>query len=161
VGYCLWSGDSRRIPPRVIDPAYISAYPSHFAHNPVGPMPYPGNGPAGPYVHRPNVSLANDMYCTPKSSLSVTCYRLPHRSLNRARNSTQPCTLFPRTLMTLSRCRIALNSGLYSTSGASGNNRSLILDFGVHVGALGLCTYGMLPTPCRSAVQCALSRRNR
>jgi len=45
-------------PPRIIDPAYAPAYPPHFTHNPAGPMPYLGNEPTGPYVHRPNMPPA-------------------------------------------------------------------------------------------------------
>jgi len=45
-------------PPRIIDPPYAPAYPPHFAHNPAGPMPYLGNEPTGPYVHRPNMPPA-------------------------------------------------------------------------------------------------------
>jgi hypothetical protein len=53
-------------PPRAIDPGYMHhmMYALNFAHNPMGPMPYMGNGPTGTLANTngPGLQLANNPY---------------------------------------------------------------------------------------------------
>jgi hypothetical protein len=53
-------------PPRAIDPGYMHymMYTPNFAHNPMGPMPYMGNGPTGTLANAngPGLQLANNPY---------------------------------------------------------------------------------------------------